>query len=57
MLAFLAGCRAVFAIASDVKDRPEGVLQCERLENEFFAACKMLTAWDDGKRFFSPNRA
>jgi len=39
-----------------VEDRAEGVLQRKRLENEFFAARKMLAAGNDRKRFFSAEK-
>ena len=49
----LAGGGAVLAVAGDIEDGPDLVLQRQRLADQFLAAGEMLTGRDDGKGFLA----
>ena len=56
VLLFLPGLGAVLTVARDVEDRPEPVLQLERLDDQLLAAGEMLAGRNDRERFFAPEQ-
>jgi hypothetical protein len=53
VLLLLARLCAVLAVAGDVEDRPELVLQLERLDDQLLAAGEVLAGGDDRKRLLA----
>ena len=53
MLALRAGVGAILAVAGDVEDRPQFVLQLERFLHQLFGAGVMIDGRHDRERFFT----
>ena len=53
VLLLLARLRAVLAVAGDVEDRPELVLQLQRLDDQLLAAGEVLAGGDHRERLLA----
>ena len=53
MLALGTGAGAVFAVAGDIEDRPQFMLQLQGLAHQFFRAGVMIDGGQDGEGLFA----